>query len=143
VTGDEFLSISVLGPLVLASPPIYCILLFRPKRFLAWQIRLWQRLFKFERKPGGEWPDVKIDPWPSAFYRFFLGAPSADVFLYAADEPARFPRVLIQIRLLGLLLFIMWAVWVFRLICVFVSGNEYIDMLRICSGLGRALRTAF
>lgn len=114
--GDELLSLAVLGALVLASPPIYYILLFRPERFLAWQIRFWQRLFRFERRPGEEWPDVKIDPWPSSLFRYFLGAPSADVFLLAADEPGRFPRVLLQIRLMGLLLFFMWAVWAGRLI---------------------------
>ena len=142
MTGDELLSIAVLGPLVLASPPIYCILLFRPRKFLAWQIRLWQRLFRFERKQGEEWPDVKIDPWPSALFRFFMGATSADVFLNAADEPERFPRVLIQIRLLGLLLFFMWSVWAVRLICFFVSGNENLDMQQFCTGYGRTLWTA-
>ena len=130
MTGDDLLSIAVLGPLVLASPPICCILLFRPKRFLAWQIRLWQRLFKFERKPGEDWPNVKIDPWPSAFFRFFLGAPSADVFLNAADEPERFPRVLLQIRLLGLVMIFMWAVRVHRLIRMFVFANDHISMLQ-------------
>ena len=132
VTGDELLSVAVLVPLVLASPPIYCMLLFRPKRFLAWQIRLWQRLFNFERNPGEEWPEMKIDPWPSAVFRFFLGAPSGDVFLYAADEPERFPRVLVQIRLLGLLLLLMWAVWAIRLLCLFVSGSGNLNMLQIC-----------
>lgn len=122
MTGDELLKIAVLGPLVLVSPPIYCLLLFRPERFLAWQIRFWQRLFKFERRPGEEWPAAKIDPWPPAFFRFFLGAPAEDVFLYAADEPERFPRVLLQIRLLGLLLFLMWTVWAGRLVSLFVSG---------------------
>ncbi len=142
MTGDELLTIAVLGPLVLASPPIYCILLFRPKNFLAWQIRFWQRLFKFERKPGEDWPDVKIDPWPSAFFRFILGAPSADVFLFAADEPERFPRVLLQIRFLGLLLFFIWAVWAVRLFCLFVSGNENIYMLQFCTGFERTSWTA-
>ena len=123
MTGDELLTIAVLGPLVLVSPPIYCLLLFRPERFLAWQIRFWQRLFRFERRPGEEWPDVKIDPWPSSLFRFFLGAPSADVFLFAADEPEKYPRVLLQIRLLGLLLLFMWIVWVGRLIGLFVSGK--------------------
>jgi len=104
------------------SPPIYCLLLFRPERFLAWQIRFWQRLFRFERRPGEEWTGVKIDPWPSAFFRFFLGAPAEDVFLCAADEPERFPRVLLQVRLLGLLLFLMWTVWAGRLVSLFVSG---------------------
>ena len=123
MTGDELLSLAVLGALVLASPPIYYILLFRPERFLAWQIRFWQRLFKFERKPGEDWPAVKIDPWPSSLFHFFLGAPAADVFLFAADEPEKFPRVLLQIRLLGLILFLMWAVWAGRLVSLLVSGK--------------------
>lgn len=124
MTGDELLTIAVLGPLVLVSPPIYCLFLFRPKRFLAWQIRCWQRLVRFERKPGEGWPGVKIDPWPSALFRLFLGAPSADVFLSAADEPERFPRVLLQIRLLGLLLFVMWTVWAGTLIGLLLSGQS-------------------
>ena len=123
MTGDELLTIAVLGLLVLVSPPIYCLLLFRPKRFLAWQIRFWQRLFRCERKPGEEWPAVKIDPRPSALFLLFLGAPSADVFLSAADEPEKYPRVLLQIRLLGLLLLFMWIVWVGRLIGLLVSGK--------------------
>lgn len=139
MSGDELISLALLGALALASPPIFCILLFRPKRFLAWQIRFWQRLFRFEREPGEEWPDVKIDPWPAALYRIFLGAPSADVFLYAADEPERFPRVLIQIRLLGLILFFLWAVWTVRLVCLFVSGNDYAGMQLFCFEYGHTL----
>lgn len=110
MTGDELLSLAVLGALVFASPPIYCILLFRLKKFLAWQIRFWQRLFKFERKPGEEWPAVKIDPWPSSLFRFFLGAPRSEYARYSADEPETFPWAINQVRISGLILFVVWCI---------------------------------
>lgn len=124
VTGDELLRSALLVPLALAPPPLYCLLLLRPSRFLAWQIRFWQRVFGFEREPGGRWADAAIDPWPSPLFRFVLGAPSKEVFLYAGDEPERFPRVLLQIRLTGLVLLLLWIVWTFELLCpVFMDAS--------------------
>ena len=82
-----------------------------------------QRDFYSAKMSGKKWTDEEIDaiPWPS-FHRFFLGAKYSEFVRYAADEPERFPRVIMGQRIGGLFLLLYWLIATTAFLCMLSIG---------------------
>jgi len=115
---EELLAIAIMALFVLGPPPLIYLFLFKPENYVAWHGRWAQENFYSKRISGKEWTDEEIDgiPWPS-WTRFWMGVPRSEFVRYAADAPERLPRVLNQVRIGGLILFLMWCVWTPVAVC--------------------------
>ena len=107
---EKLAAIAVMALFVLGPPPLIYFFLFKPEKYVAWQGKRAQDHFYSTRMSGKKWTDEEIDatPWPS-WYRFWIGAPRSEFVRHAADQPERFPRLLNQVRISGLILLIVWC----------------------------------
>lgn len=119
---------AIIALFVLGPPPLIYLFLFKPENYIAWHGRRVQAQFYSTWMSGKKWTDEEIDAIPfGSWNRFSLGAPPSEYVRYAADEPERFPRALMQVRIVGLILSLMWCVWtpaVFCLLFHFISSGQ-------------------
>ena len=119
---EKLAAIAIMALFVLGPPPLIYLFLFKPQKYVAWQGRRAQDHFYSTWMSGKKWTDEEIDAihWLS-WTRFWLGAPRSEFVRYAADEPERFPRVLNQVRIGGLILFLVWCFWTPLAVCGIVT----------------------
>lgn len=125
---ETFAAIALFALPGLGLPPLIYLFLFKPEKYVAWQGTMAQAQFYSTRMSGKKWTDEEIDaiPW-SSLSRFWIGAPRSEFVRYAADEPERFPRILNQVRIGGLLLFLFWCVWTLAAFCALFANFKTVQ----------------